>query len=115
MDHSISITQLKMEARWVQSQTETTPPFWPALSLRRMISLAPRQLKAILPKMARQMIEQISGRGRNAFLVNFLLGFGPSWFVLAFQVDEPIALLDGFFLNRLRNDWLQVGLTPWVP
>lgn len=29
----------------------------------------------------------------------------------AFQVDEPITLLNGSHLNKLHNDWLEVGVT----
>jgi O-antigen ligase len=45
----------------------------------------------------------------------FPFGFGPGAFVPAFQVDEPITLLDGLYLNRLHNDWLEFALTLGVP
>ena len=43
------------------------------------------------------------------------LGFGPGGFVSAFQITEPLALLDGAYLNRLHNDWLETALTFGVP
>jgi hypothetical protein len=45
----------------------------------------------------------------------FPLGFGPGSFVSAFQNDEPMALLNGAYLNRLHNDWLETILTYGVP
>jgi O-antigen ligase len=53
--------------------------------------------------------------GVTLFWRYFPFGFGPGSFVPAFQVDEPIALLDSSYLNRLHNDWLEVGLTLGVP
>ena len=53
--------------------------------------------------------------GVALFWQYFPFGFGPGAFVPAFQFDEPIALLDGSYLNRLHNDWLEVGLTLGVP
>ncbi len=40
----------------------------------------------------------------------FPFGFGPGSFVAAFQAEEPKALLDGSYLNRLHNDWLETSL-----
>lgn len=45
----------------------------------------------------------------------FPLGFGPGGFVSTFQMTEPLALLDGAYLNRLHNDWLETALTFGVP
>ena len=45
----------------------------------------------------------------------FPVGFGPGSFVVAFQTNEPIALLSGNYLNRLHNDWLETALTFGVP
>lgn len=45
----------------------------------------------------------------------FPLGFGPGGFVPAFQNTEPLALLNGAYLNRLHNDWLETALTFGVP
>ena len=53
--------------------------------------------------------------GVALFWQYFPFGFGPGSFVPAFQVDEPITLLDGSYLNRLHNDWLEVGLTLGLP
>lgn len=41
----------------------------------------------------------------------FPFGFGPGSFVQAFQKEEPLALLNGAYLNRLHNDWLETTLT----
>lgn len=41
----------------------------------------------------------------------FPFGFGAGGFVPAFQNTEPLALLDGHYLNRLHNDWLETGLS----
>ncbi|MCO4090755.1 MAG: O-antigen ligase family protein [Sphingorhabdus sp.] len=38
-------------------------------------------------------------------------GFGPGSFSAAFQRDEPLSILDGVYLNRLHNDWLETALT----
>lgn len=38
-------------------------------------------------------------------------GFGPGGFVQAFQNTETLALLNGQYLNRLHNDWLETALT----
>ena len=53
--------------------------------------------------------------GVTLFWQYFPFGFGPGSFVPAFQVDEPITLLDGSYLNRLHNDWLEVSLTLGLP
>ena len=53
--------------------------------------------------------------GIAPFWQYFPFGFGPGSFVPAFQVDEPITLLDGSYLNRLHNDWLEVALTLGAP
>jgi len=45
----------------------------------------------------------------------FPYGFGPGSFVQAFQKEEPLALLNGAYLNRLHNDWLETALTFGVP
>jgi O-antigen ligase len=45
----------------------------------------------------------------------FPFGFGPGSFVPAFQKEEPIALLNSVYLNRLHNDWLEIALTFGVP
>ena len=45
----------------------------------------------------------------------FPFGFGPGSFVPAFQVEEPLELLSGEYLNRLHNDWLEIVLTFGVP
>ena len=45
----------------------------------------------------------------------FPLGFGPGGFVPAFQKIEPLALLDGAYLNRLHNDWFETALSFGVP
>ncbi len=45
----------------------------------------------------------------------FPLGFGPGSFVPVFQNQEPLALLNGSYLNRLHNDWLEFALTFGVP
>ena len=42
-------------------------------------------------------------------------GFGPGSFVAVYQVDEPLPLLEGPYLNRLHNDWLETALTFGVP
>lgn len=41
----------------------------------------------------------------------FPFGFGPGGFVQAFQIYEPLELLNGTYLNRLHNDWLEIILT----
>lgn len=41
----------------------------------------------------------------------FPFGFGSGGFASAFQVDEPLELLNGEYLNRLHNDWLEIALT----
>ena len=41
----------------------------------------------------------------------FPFGFGPGGFVPASQNVEPIALLNGAYLNRLHNDWLETAMT----
>lgn len=46
----------------------------------------------------------------NLFWKYFPFGFGPGSFVPAFQSEEPIALLNQSYLNRLHNDWLETGL-----
>jgi hypothetical protein len=51
----------------------------------------------------------------NLFWKYFPFGFGPGSFVPAFQNEEPIALLNQSYLNRLHNDWLETGLTFGVP
>ena len=51
----------------------------------------------------------------NLFVKYFPFGFGPGSFVPAFQSEEPIALLNQSYLNRLHNDWLETGLTFGVP
>lgn len=53
--------------------------------------------------------------GLALFWQYFPLGFGPGAFVPVFQADEPFNLLDGSYLNRLHNDWLETGLTFGVP
>lgn len=53
--------------------------------------------------------------GLTLFWQYFPLGFGPGAFVPVFQADEPFNLLDGSYLNRLHNDWLETGLTFGVP
>lgn len=53
--------------------------------------------------------------GVTLFWQYFPFGFGPGSFVPAFQVDEPVALLSGAYLNRLHNDWLETGVTYGVP
>jgi O-antigen ligase len=53
--------------------------------------------------------------GLQLFWQYFPLGFGPGGFVSAFQITEPLALLDGAYLNRLHNDWLETALTFGVP
>lgn len=45
----------------------------------------------------------------------FPYGSGPGSFVQAFQKEEPLALLNGTYLNRLHNDWLETALTFGVP
>jgi O-antigen ligase len=45
----------------------------------------------------------------------FPVGFGPGAFIAVFQVEEPVALLSGAYLNRLHNDWLETALTFGVP
>jgi len=45
----------------------------------------------------------------------FPFGFGPGSFAVSFQTLEPVALLDGFYLNRLHNDWLETGLAFGIP
>lgn len=45
----------------------------------------------------------------------FPYGFGPGSFVQVFQKEEPMALLNGAYLNRLHNDWLEIGVTFGVP
>ena len=45
----------------------------------------------------------------------FPFGFGPGGFVPAFQSIEPPEMLDGAYLNRLHNDWLETELTFGVP
>nr|WP_315458575.1 O-antigen ligase family protein [uncultured Sphingorhabdus sp.] len=49
--------------------------------------------------------------GVMLFWQYFPFGFGPGLFVPAFQVDEPVALLSGAYLNRLHNDWLETAIT----
>jgi O-antigen ligase len=51
----------------------------------------------------------------NLFWKYFPFGFGPGSFVPAFQNEEPIALLNQSYLNRLHNDWLETGLTFGIP
>jgi O-Antigen ligase len=51
----------------------------------------------------------------DLFWKYFPTGFGPGSFVAAFQVDEPVALLKGTYLNRLHNDWLETVLTFGLP
>lgn len=51
----------------------------------------------------------------HLFWKYFPFGFGPGSFVPAFQNDEPLVLLNGVYLNRLHNDWLETGLTFGVP
>jgi O-antigen ligase len=51
----------------------------------------------------------------DLFWKYFPFGFGPSAFAQAFQNDEPLALLNGTYLNRLHNDWLETVLTFGVP
>lgn len=41
----------------------------------------------------------------------FPFGFGSGGFASAFQVVEPLELLNGEYLNRLHNDWLEIALT----
>jgi O-antigen ligase len=53
--------------------------------------------------------------GVTLFWQYFPFGFGPGGFVPAFQNTEPLALLDGAYLNRLHNDWLETALTFGVP
>jgi len=53
--------------------------------------------------------------GPHLFWHYFPLGFGPGGFVPAFQNIEPLALLNGAYLNRLHNDWLETALTFGVP
>jgi O-antigen ligase len=53
--------------------------------------------------------------GLQLFWQYFPLGFGPGGFVPAFQNIEPLALLNGAYLNRLHNDWLETALTFGVP
>jgi O-antigen ligase len=53
--------------------------------------------------------------GLTIFWQYFPFGFGPGAFVQVFQADEPFNLLDGSYLNRLHNDWLEVGITLGVP
>jgi hypothetical protein len=45
----------------------------------------------------------------------FPYGYGPGSFVQAFQKEEPLALLNGAYLNQLHNDWLETALTFGVP
>lgn len=45
----------------------------------------------------------------------FPMGFGPGGFAPAFQVNEPLNLLDAAYLNRLHNDLLETSLTYGVP
>jgi O-antigen ligase len=45
----------------------------------------------------------------------FPFGFGPGSFVAAFKYEEPLTLLDGTYLNRLHNDWLETVLTFGAP
>lgn len=71
----------------------------------------------------RIFLENGSARDRNDFWTSslelfwqyFPLGFGPGGFVPAFQNTEPLALLDGAYLNRLHNDWLETALAFGVP
>lgn len=53
--------------------------------------------------------------GLQLFWQYFPLGFGPGGFVPAFQNIEPLAQLNGTYLNRLHNDWLETALTFGVP
>lgn len=53
--------------------------------------------------------------GVMLFWQYFPFGVGPGSFVPAFQADEPVALLSGVYLNRLHNDWLEMGVTYGVP
>lgn len=45
----------------------------------------------------------------------FPFGFGPGSFVSVFQYHEPSGQLDGTYLNRLHNDWLEILITYGVP
>lgn len=45
----------------------------------------------------------------------FPFGFGPGSFPMSFQILEPIALLDEFYVNRLHNDWFEHGLAFGIP
>lgn len=45
----------------------------------------------------------------------FPFGFGPGSFAMSFQISEPTALLDEFYVNRLHNDWLEHGLAFGIP
>lgn len=47
----------------------------------------------------------------NLFWKYYPLGFGPGSFVVAFQNEEPIALLSQTYLNTVHNDWLEIALT----
>ena len=51
----------------------------------------------------------------NLFWEYFPFGFGPGSFAPAFQNEEPLALLNQSYLNRLHNDWLETVLTFGVP
>ena len=55
------------------------------------------------------------GSSLRMFWEFFPLGFGPGGFGPAFQVDQPLDLLAGAYLNRLHNDWLETALTFGVP
>lgn len=45
----------------------------------------------------------------------FPFGFGAGSFPTVFQVDEPVALLNGRHVNRLHNDWLETALAFGIP
>ena len=53
--------------------------------------------------------------GLKLFWQFFPVGFGSGSFVPAFQIDEPLELLNNLYLNSLHNDWLETGLTFGVP
>jgi O-antigen ligase len=45
----------------------------------------------------------------------FPVGSGIGTFVEAYQIDEPLALLDQSYLNHAHNDWLEIYMTGGAP
>lgn len=103
------------------TKAKSTLPIWSASILAGLVLVTVYFSRA--EAIERIFIESGGANDRAAFWAASLtlfwqyvpFGFGPGGFVQAFQNTETLALLNGQYLNRLHNDWLETALTFGVP